>query len=91
LEPDFLSALINELQATSRNVPNFKERFEQAEQHVLSLAGTLSANEELASAGQTSNPPPVMVAANDGWRVVNVLAVIFAVAYVVGKLTKKDK
>jgi hypothetical protein len=89
LEPDFLSALLNELQAKSRNVPTFKERLEQAERHVLSLAGTLSANEGLANASQKSNPSPAMAAMNDGWRVVNVLAVIFAVAYVVGKLTKK--
>ena len=35
LEPDFLSALLNELQATSRNVPTFKERLDQAERRFL--------------------------------------------------------
>jgi hypothetical protein len=90
LEPDFLSTLLNELQATSRNVPTFKERLDQAERHVLSLADTLSA--EPASASQESNRfRVVMAATNDGWRVINVVAVILAVAYVVGKLTKKDK
>ena len=89
LEPDFLPALLNELQTTARNVPTFKERLEKAERHVLSLADALSANDELAS--QASNRSPVMAATNDGWRVINVVAVILAVAYVVGKLTKHDK
>jgi len=91
LEPDFISALLDELQATSRKVPTFKERLDQAERHVLSLADTLSAEEQPANTSRGSSRVPVMAATNDGWRVVNVVAVILAVAYVVGSLTKKDK
>ncbi len=91
LEPDFISALLDELQATSRKVPTFKERLDQAERHVFSLADTLSAEEQPANTSRGSSRVPVMAATNDGWRVVNVVAVILAVAYVVGKLTKKDK
>jgi len=94
LEGDFLPALLKEARSQIRFSPAFKERLEHAERRVEQLVRSLesisspSPSQQSTAAGHSS---AVAMASDSGWRVIDVLAVICAVAYVVGKLTKKNK
>lgn len=84
LEHGFLRTLLEEAKRDAAAVPEFRDKLETAKGSVAQLVKSL---------GNGSGPPPGLSAqaTNNGWAVINVLAVICAVGGLVAGLTKKKK
>ena len=95
LESDFFPVLLREIKSNASAFPSFKERLEQAERHVLELAGRVEASARSATADQYPDGLPShsiasnVTSSDSGWAAVGVMAVFCAFCYVVGKFQDK--